>query len=53
MSKKEMIDAVAEKTGITKENASKAIDALTAYIEKTLKADGEVTFAPFGKLNST
>ena len=49
MSKKEMIDAVAEKTGITKENASKAIDALTAYIEKTLKADGEVTFAPLGK----
>ncbi len=49
MSKKEMIDAVAEKAGITKEKAGVAIDALTAYIEKALKKDGEVTFAPLGK----
>lgn len=44
-----MIDAVADKAGITKEKAGVAIDALTAYIEKALKSDGEVTFAPLGK----
>lgn len=53
MSKKEMIDAVADKAGITKEKAGAAIDALTAYIEKTLKNDGEVTFAPLGKFKVT
>lgn len=49
MSKKEMIDAVSEKAGITKEKAGIAIDALTAYIEAALKETGEVTFAPLGK----
>ena len=53
MSKKEMIDAVADKADITKEAAGKAIDALAAYIQKAMKSDGEVTFAPLGKFKVT
>lgn len=49
MSKKDLIDAVAEAADITKDKANTAIDALTAAIVKSLKAGGEVTLAPLGK----
>jgi len=44
MSKKDAIDAVAEHAEITKEKAGVALDALIAYIEKTLKKGDEVPF---------
>jgi DNA-binding protein HU-beta len=49
MSKKDLIDAVAEGADITKEKANAAIDALTAAIVKTLKNGDEVALAPLGK----
>lgn len=53
MSKKEMIDAIADKAEITKEKAGVALEALTDYIESTLKAGDEVNFAPLGKFKVT
>jgi DNA-binding protein HU-beta len=49
MSKKDLIDAVADGADITKEKANAAIDALTAKIVKMLKAGDEVALAPLGK----
>jgi DNA-binding protein HU-beta len=49
MSKKDLIDAVADGADITKEKANAAIDALTAAIIKSLKKGDEVALAPLGK----
>lgn len=49
MSKKDLIDAVAEDAEITKEKAGVAVDAMIAYIEKTLKQGQEVSIPPLGK----
>jgi DNA-binding protein HU-beta len=49
MSKKEIIDAMADAAEITKDKAGAALDALTGYIEGTLKGGEEVNFAPLGK----
>ena len=49
MSKKDLIDAIAEEADITKEKAGVALDAVTNYIEATLKAGDEVSFPPLGK----
>ena len=49
MSKKEIIDAMAERAEITKEKAGMALDALTDYVSATLKGGDEVNFAPLGK----
>ncbi|MFT5510034.1 MAG: DNA-binding protein HU-beta [Hyphomicrobiaceae bacterium] len=53
MSKKEIIDAMADAAEITKEKAGSALDALTSYIEGTLKSGDEVNFAPLGKFKVT
>ena len=49
MSKKDLIDAVAEGADISKDKATAAVDALTAKIVKMLKSGEEVTLAPLGK----
>ncbi len=48
MNKKELIAAVAEKSGITKEDAKKAIEALTEVVADTLKAGEKVSLVGFG-----
>jgi DNA-binding protein HU-beta len=53
MSKKDLIDAVAQGADITKEKANAAIDALTAAIVKALKHGEEVALAPLGKFKVT
>ncbi|MFY0612672.1 MAG: HU family DNA-binding protein [Hyphomicrobiaceae bacterium] len=53
MSKKEIIDAMADAAEITKDKAGAALDALTGYIEGTLKSGDEVNFAPLGKFKVT
>jgi len=53
MSKKEIIDAMADAAEITKEKAGTALDALTSYIESTLKKGDEVNFTPLGKFKVT
>jgi len=49
MSKKDIIDAMAEQAEITKEKAGIALEALTSYVSETLKKGEEVNFAPLGK----
>ncbi len=53
MSKKEIIDSMADAAEITKEKAGMALDALTGYIEGSLKKGDEVNFAPLGKFKVT
>ena len=53
MSKKEIIDAMADAAEITKEKAGAALDALTGYIEGSLKKGDEVNFTPLGKFKVT
>lgn len=53
MSKKEIIDAMADAAEITKEKAGLALDALTGYIEGSLKGGDEVNFTPLGKFKVT
>lgn len=49
MSKRELIDAVADAAELTKDKAGVAVDAMITYIEKTLKQGDEVSVPPLGK----
>lgn len=53
MSKKELIDAMAERADITREKAAVALDAAIAFIEGTLKSGGEVSIPPLGKFKTS
>lgn len=48
MSKKDLIDAVAEATELTKDKAGAVVDAVIAHIEKTMKDGQEVRLPGFG-----
>ena len=48
MNKKDLIDAVAKKAGISKKAANDAIDTLITTITKSLKKGEKVTFVGFG-----
>ena len=51
MSKSEFVDAVASKSGLSKSDAEKAVNAFIEVIEDTLKSGGEVSFTGFGKFS--
>jgi DNA-binding protein HU-beta len=53
MNKLELIDAVAEKAGMTKVDARKAIDAILEVTKKELKEDGKVALVGFGTIGVT
>lgn len=53
MSKKELIDAIADKAELTKDKAGVAVDAMIAFIETTLKKGEEVSIPPLGKFKIT
>lgn len=53
MNKTELIAAVAEKTGITKAEAGRALDAITTTIGETLKSGGNVALVGFGTFQIT
>ena len=53
MSKKELIDAMAERADIPKDKAAAALDAALAYIESTLASGGEVSIPPLGKFKTS
>jgi len=53
MSKKEIIDAIAESAEITKDKAGTAFEAMTDYISASLAAGNEVNFTPLGKFKVT
>lgn len=50
MNKVELIDALAEKAGMTKVDARKAIDALLDVAKAELKKDGKISLVGFGTL---
>ena len=48
MSKKDLIDAVAKDTELTKEKAGQAVEAFINHVQDTLKKGGEVRMPGFG-----
>ena len=48
MSKKDLIDAVAQNAELTKEKAGVAVDAVLAHIKATMQGGGEVRIPDFG-----
>jgi len=53
VNKSEFVDSVAAKAGISKREASEAVDAVLDVIESTLAGGGEVSFTGFGKFSVT
>ena len=53
MTKQEFVDAVADKAGMSKRDASTAVDACLGVIESTLQAGDAITFTGFGKFHVT
>ena len=51
MTKSEFVDQVASSSGLTKADATKAVDAFLETVEDTLKRNGEVNFSGFGKFS--
>jgi DNA-binding protein HU-beta len=49
VTKTEFIDEVAERAGLSKKDASAAVDAVLETIEGALKRGSDVTFSGFGK----
>ena len=51
MTKQEFVDAVADRAGLSKRDASEAVDAVLDTITDTLKRRDAVTFTGFGKFS--
>ena len=51
MTKTEFVDQVASTSGLSKSDATKAVDAVLNTIEDTLKRGSEVNFSGFGKFH--
>ena len=51
MTKSEFVDQVAAESGLSKGDASEAVDAVLQVIEDTLKRGGEISFTGFGKFS--
>ncbi len=49
MTKSEFVEQVASQSGLQKNDAGKAVDAVLEVIEETLRRGGEVNFTGFGK----
>lgn len=52
MTKQELIDEVAARSGLARGDAQAAVDAALAVISETLGAGGEVTLTGFGKFHT-
>ncbi|EIC31025.1 MULTISPECIES: HU family DNA-binding protein [Methylomicrobium] len=48
MNKSELIDAIAQSSGLTKADAGRALDGFTKAVEEALKAGDSVTLVGFG-----
>ena len=51
MSNQEFVDRVASEAGLSKKDASAAVDAVLKTIEDELRGGGEVSFTGFGKFH--
>lgn len=53
MNKTQLIDAIAERSGISKVNAKKSIDAFIDIASDTLRTGGKITMSGFGSFEVT
>jgi DNA-binding protein HU-beta len=51
VTKSEFVDQVADRAGLSKKDASDAVDAMLETIEDALKRGSDVTFSGFGKFS--
>jgi len=51
VTKQEFIDAVSDRSGLSKRDASEAVEAVIGTIQTTLKSGGEINFTGFGKFH--
>ncbi len=51
MTKSEFVDQVADRAGLSKKDASDAVDAVLDTVESALRRGSEVTFSGFGKFS--
>ena len=51
MTKQEFVDQVADRAGLSKKDASGAVDAFLDTVEDALKRGSEVSFSGFGKFS--
>jgi len=51
VTKSEFVDQVADRAGLSKKDASDAVDAVLETIEGALRRGSEVTFSGFGKFS--
>jgi DNA-binding protein HU-beta len=53
VTKQEFVDQVANRSGLSKADAAKAVDAFLDSIESVLKNRGQVNFTGFGKFSTS
>jgi DNA-binding protein HU-beta len=53
VTKQDFVDAVADRAGISKRDASEAVEAVLDTITDTLKSGDSVTFTGFGKFSTS
>jgi len=53
MNKAELIDAIAEKAGMTKVDSKKALDAMIDVAKAEMKKDGKIALVGFGTLSTS
>jgi DNA-binding protein HU-beta len=53
VTKQEFVDKVADKAGLSRRDAGKAVDAFLETISDTLKGGGDVSFTGFGKFSTS
>jgi DNA-binding protein HU-beta len=51
MTKSELVDQVADRAGLTKQDATRAVDAVLSTISDTLRRGSEVSVSGFGKFH--
>ena len=52
MTKQQLVEFIAEKAGLTKADAGRALEAVCEGIEKGLKKEGKVTLVGFGTFSA-
>jgi DNA-binding protein HU-beta len=53
VTKQEFVDKIADKAGLSRRDAGKAVDAFLETITDTLKSGGDVAFTGFGKFSTS
>jgi DNA-binding protein HU-beta len=51
VTKSELVDQVADRAGLSKRDAARAVDAVLATVEEVLRRGSEITVSGFGKFH--